>query len=186
MFACCFADNPHGLLEKDSVKNFVTLPSCNEDEAIFETPLKILAALFRRRAKYALYWRQEVSMGRSCKSPRLRCLWLRLFSCSPASCGPSVEVSPVHCEPHSPECRNSSGSLYGSICALQVEILSLVALLNATSLFLHQVTSTSALWITCAGSEALEGTRCWHSLVFLQNSKIAPSCRGVETSRLCG
>ena len=46
----------HGLLEKDAVAIFDNLPSCHEDEAILEIPLKILAALFRQRVKFELYW----------------------------------------------------------------------------------------------------------------------------------
>ena len=45
--------NWHGLLEEDSVANFVMLPSSREDEVILEIPLKILAGLLHLRDKYA-------------------------------------------------------------------------------------------------------------------------------------
>ena len=55
MAACCkFSSiNWQGLLETDSVTNFVILPSSREDEVTHEIPLNILAALFRQRDKYA-------------------------------------------------------------------------------------------------------------------------------------
>ena len=43
--------NWHGLLEKDSVANFVMLPSSREDEVMLEIPF--MAALLRQRDKYA-------------------------------------------------------------------------------------------------------------------------------------
>ena len=55
MAACCkFSSiNWQGLLETDSITNFVIFPSSREDEVTHEMPLNILAALHRQRDKYA-------------------------------------------------------------------------------------------------------------------------------------
>ena len=152
--------NSHGLLEEDSVANFVTLPSYHEDEAILEIPLKILAALHRRRDKYALCWRQGVSVEGPLQGSKLQVRQVTV------SLGTIIFLLASFMWSQR---RGVACSLRASFARVSQQFRFRVRLhlhcpffggpLNPTSLFLQQVTSTSPFWITCARSEALEGTK---------------------------
>ena len=181
--------NSHGLLEKDAVAIFDKLPSCHEHEAILEIPLQILAGSPSPES--------QVRIVLATGSQRLR-PFTGVEVASPQVTLSLVTIIFLLASFTWSQCRGVACPLRASFDRVSQQFRFRVRLhlhcasrhpifggpLNPTSLFLQQVTSTSALWITCAGSETLEGAGTAWS--FSGRARLHILAEESRTSRLCG